>query len=164
MNVNINAYNRLTGENLYKPYINPDCYINQKYYVKKVYYSPYIKTVVLPLECINSFGKGNPTGIKNTGENETKLLNSRVRSQRNCIQKAIHNFNGCQNLGVETTYILYFWFLQFWKVNFFNFFNWGVEIMQTKQYFILRFLVKKYGKDNVINTVNKIAKDIEIKK
>ncbi len=36
--------------------------------------------------------------------------------------------------------------------------------MQTKQYFILRLLVKKYGKDNVINTVNKIAKDIEIKK
>ncbi|KAF0850069.1 plectrovirus SpV1-C74 ORF 14 uncharacterized protein [Spiroplasma poulsonii] len=36
--------------------------------------------------------------------------------------------------------------------------------MQTKQYLILRSLVKKYGKDNVINTVNKIAKDIEIKK
>nr|CAK99017.1 plectrovirus spv1-c74 orf 14 protein [Spiroplasma citri] len=36
--------------------------------------------------------------------------------------------------------------------------------MQTKQYFILQPLVKKYGKDNVINTVNKIAKDIEIKK
>ncbi len=36
--------------------------------------------------------------------------------------------------------------------------------MQAKQYFILRLLVKKYGKDNVINTVNKIAKDIEIKK
>ncbi|PWF94756.1 hypothetical protein SMH99_01030 [Spiroplasma poulsonii] len=29
--------------------------------------------------------------------------------------------------------------------------------MQTKQYFILRSLVKKYGKDNVINIVNKIA-------
>ncbi len=36
--------------------------------------------------------------------------------------------------------------------------------MQTKQYFILRSLVKKCGKDIVINTVNKIAKDIEIKK
>ncbi len=36
--------------------------------------------------------------------------------------------------------------------------------MQTKQYLILWSLVKKYGKDNVINTVNKIAKDIEIKK
>nr|CAK98847.1 plectrovirus spv1-c74 orf 14 protein [Spiroplasma citri] len=36
--------------------------------------------------------------------------------------------------------------------------------MQTKQYFILQSLMKKYGKDNVINTVNKIAKDIEIKK
>ncbi len=36
--------------------------------------------------------------------------------------------------------------------------------MQTKQCFILRSLVKKYGKDIVINTVNKIAKDIEIKK
>ncbi len=36
--------------------------------------------------------------------------------------------------------------------------------MQTKQYFILWSLVKKYCKDNVINTVNKIAKDIEIKK
>ncbi len=36
--------------------------------------------------------------------------------------------------------------------------------MQTKQYFVLRSLVKKYGKDNVINTVNKIANDIEIKK
>ncbi len=36
--------------------------------------------------------------------------------------------------------------------------------MQTKHYFILRSLVNKYGKDNVINTVNKIAKDIEIKK
>ncbi len=29
--------------------------------------------------------------------------------------------------------------------------------MQTKQYFILRSLVKKYGKDIVINTVNKIV-------
>ncbi|WFG95957.1 hypothetical protein M0C40_07585 [Spiroplasma citri] len=102
VNINVNAYNRLTGGNLYKPYINPECYINEKYYVKKVYYGPYIKTVVLPLECINSFGKGNPTGIKNTGENETKLLNSRVRWQRNCIQKAINNFNGCQNLGFTT--------------------------------------------------------------
>ncbi|ALA97609.1 Spiroplasmavirus-related protein [Spiroplasma kunkelii CR2-3x] len=102
MNVNVNAYNRLTGENLYKPYINPECYINEKYYVKKVYYGSYIKTVVLPLECINNFGKGNPTGIKNNGKNETKLLNSRVRSQRNCIQKAIHNFNSCQNLGFTT--------------------------------------------------------------
>ncbi len=36
--------------------------------------------------------------------------------------------------------------------------------MQTKQYLILRSLVKKYGKDIVINTVNKIVKDIEIKK
>nr|CAK98194.1 plectrovirus spv1-c74 orf14 protein [Spiroplasma citri] len=36
--------------------------------------------------------------------------------------------------------------------------------MQTKQYFILQSLMKNYGKDNVINTVNKIAKDIEIKK
>ncbi len=36
--------------------------------------------------------------------------------------------------------------------------------MQTKQYFILRSLVKKHGKDNVINIVNKIAKDIKIKK
>ncbi|ABU40637.1 hypothetical protein SkV1VCR23x_ORF14 [Vespertiliovirus SkV1CR23x] len=36
--------------------------------------------------------------------------------------------------------------------------------MQTKQYFILQSLVKKYGKDNVINNANKIAKDIEIKK
>ncbi len=35
--------------------------------------------------------------------------------------------------------------------------------MQTKQYFILSLLVKKYSKNNVINTVNKIAKDIEIK-
>ncbi len=32
--------------------------------------------------------------------------------------------------------------------------------MQTKQYFIFQSLVKKYGKDIVINTVNKIAKDI----
>ncbi len=29
--------------------------------------------------------------------------------------------------------------------------------MQTKHYFILRSLVIKYGKDNVINTVNKIV-------
>ncbi len=36
--------------------------------------------------------------------------------------------------------------------------------MRTKQYFILRLLVKKYGKNIVINTVNKITKDIEIKK
>ncbi|WP_338954893.1 hypothetical protein [Spiroplasma endosymbiont of Polydrusus cervinus] len=36
--------------------------------------------------------------------------------------------------------------------------------MQIKQYLILRSLVKKYGKDIVINTVNKIANDIEIKK
>ncbi len=49
-------------------------------------------------------------------------------------------------------------------VNFFKLTIEEVEIMQTKQYFILRLLVKKYGKDNVINTVNKIAKDIEIKK
>ncbi len=36
--------------------------------------------------------------------------------------------------------------------------------MQIKQYLILRSLVKKYGKDIIINTVNKIANDIEIKK
>ncbi len=36
--------------------------------------------------------------------------------------------------------------------------------MQTKQYFILWSLVKKYGKDIVINTFNNIAKDIKIKK
>jgi hypothetical protein len=36
--------------------------------------------------------------------------------------------------------------------------------MQIKQYFILRSLMKKYGKDIVINTVNKITKDIGIKK
>ncbi len=36
--------------------------------------------------------------------------------------------------------------------------------MQTKQYFILRPLVTKCGKDNVINNVNKIVKDIKIKK
>ncbi len=29
--------------------------------------------------------------------------------------------------------------------------------MQAKQYFILRSLVIKYGKDNVINTVNNIV-------
>ncbi|APE75279.1 hypothetical protein [Spiroplasma citri] len=102
MNVNINPYNRLTGEVLYRPYIDSSNFVNQKYYVKKVYYGPYIKTIVLPLECINKFGKGNSTGIKNTGENETKLLNSRVRSQANCIRKAIHNFSGCQNLGFTT--------------------------------------------------------------
>ncbi|KAF0851496.1 MAG: hypothetical protein EIB84_01480 [Spiroplasma poulsonii] len=102
MNVNVNAHNRLTGENLYRPYIDNSNFVNQKYYVKKVYYGPYIKTIVLPLECINKFGKGNPTGIKNTGENETKLLNSRVRSQANCIRKAIHNFSGCKNMGFTT--------------------------------------------------------------
>ncbi len=36
--------------------------------------------------------------------------------------------------------------------------------MQIKQYLIFRSLVKKYGKDIVINTVNKIVNDIEIKK
>ncbi|QJU62103.1 hypothetical protein [Spiroplasma citri] len=102
MNVNINPYNRLTGEVLYRRYIYSSNFVNQKYYVKKVYYGPYIKTIVLPLECINKFGKGNPTRIKNTGENETKLLNSRVRWQANCIRKAIHNFSGCKNMGFLT--------------------------------------------------------------
>ncbi|AXF95106.1 rolling circle replication-associated protein [Spiroplasma phoeniceum] len=102
MNVNINPYNRLTGEVLYRPYIDSSNFVNQKYYVKKVYYGPYIKTIVLPLECINKFGNGNPTGIKNTGENETKLVNSRVRSQANCIRKAIHNFSGCKNMSFLT--------------------------------------------------------------
>ncbi|APE75293.1 plectrovirus-related protein [Spiroplasma citri] len=102
MNVNMNPYNRLTGEVLYRPYIDSSNFVNQKYYVKKLYYGPYIKTVVLPLECINKFGKGNPLGIKNIGENETKLLNSRVRSQANCIRKAIHNFIGCKNMGFTT--------------------------------------------------------------
>ncbi len=36
--------------------------------------------------------------------------------------------------------------------------------MQKKQYSNSRSLVKEYGKDIVINTVNKIANDIEIKK
>ncbi len=36
--------------------------------------------------------------------------------------------------------------------------------MQIKQYLTLRSLVKKYGKNIVINTVNKITNDIEIKK
>ncbi|WP_053390954.1 hypothetical protein [Spiroplasma kunkelii] len=70
--------------------------------VKKVYFGPYIKTIVLPLECINKFGKGNLNGIKNTGKNETKLVNSRIRSQASCIRKAIHNFSGCKNMGFLT--------------------------------------------------------------
>ncbi len=36
--------------------------------------------------------------------------------------------------------------------------------MQKKRYFIFRSLLKKYGKDIVINTVNNIENDIEIKK
>ncbi|ALA98107.1 Spiroplasmavirus-related protein [Spiroplasma kunkelii CR2-3x] len=102
MNVNINPYNCLTGENLYRPYIDNSNFVNQKYYVKKVYYGPYIKTVVLPLEYINKFGKSNLTGIKNSCKNQTKLLNSRIRSQANCIRKAIHNFSGCKNMGFLT--------------------------------------------------------------
>ncbi|WP_157944231.1 hypothetical protein [Spiroplasma poulsonii] len=37
-------------------------------------------------------------------------------------------------------------------INLVNFFKLiiGVEIMQTKQYLILRSLVKRYGKDNVV--------------
>ncbi len=35
--------------------------------------------------------------------------------------------------------------------------------MQKSNILFLRSLVKKYGKDNVINTLNNIAKDIEIK-
>ncbi|WFG95942.1 hypothetical protein M0C40_07510 [Spiroplasma citri] len=102
MNVNINPYNRLTGEVLYRPYIDNSNFVNQKYYVKKVYYGPYIKTIVLPLECINKFGKGNPTGIKNTGKNDKKLWNSRIRSQGNCIRKAYENFWNCKNLSFLT--------------------------------------------------------------
>ncbi|APE75269.1 hypothetical protein [Spiroplasma citri] len=101
-NININAYNRLTKENLYRPYIDNSNFINKKYYVKKVYYGNYVKNIVLPLECVDSFGNGNPTGIKNNGKNETKLLNSRVRSQGNCIRKAIHNFSDCKELGFLT--------------------------------------------------------------
>ncbi|AXF96002.1 rolling circle replication-associated protein [Spiroplasma phoeniceum] len=101
-NININAYNRLTKENLYRPYIDNSNFINKKYYVKKVYYGNYVKNIVLPLECVDSFGNGNSTGIKNTGKNETKLLNSRVRSQGNFIRKAIHNFNDCKELGFLT--------------------------------------------------------------
>ncbi|WFG97883.1 hypothetical protein M1770_07410 [Spiroplasma citri] len=101
-NINTNAYNRLTKENLYRPYIDNSNFINKKYYVKKVYYGNYVKNIVLPLECVDSFGKGNSTGIKNTGENETKLVNSRVRSQGNCIRKAIHNFSDCKELGFTT--------------------------------------------------------------
>ncbi len=66
--------------------------------------------------------------------------------------------------GVETTNILYFWYLHFYKINFINILNNGLEFMQTNRYLILRSLVKKCGKDIVINTVNKIENDIEIKK
>ncbi|ALA97127.1 Spiroplasmavirus-related rep protein [Spiroplasma kunkelii CR2-3x] len=93
----MNHYNHLTGEVLYRPYIHSSNFVNQKYYVKKVYYGPYIKTIVLPLECINKFGKSNLNGIKNTGKNETKLVNSRIRSQASYISKTIHNFSGCKN-------------------------------------------------------------------
>ncbi|QIA67420.1 hypothetical protein [Spiroplasma citri] len=34
---------------------------------------------------------------------------------------------------------------------------WVDFLMERKHYFILRSLVTKYGKDNVINTVNKIV-------
>ncbi|WP_253301836.1 helitron helicase-like domain-containing protein [Spiroplasma endosymbiont of Phyllotreta cruciferae] len=56
---------------------------------------------MLPFELINN-NLRNKTGIKNTGKNDKKLWNSRIRSQGNCIRKAYENFWNCKNLSFLT--------------------------------------------------------------
>ncbi|WP_348736970.1 rolling circle replication-associated protein [Spiroplasma endosymbiont of Ammophila pubescens] len=74
---------------------------NKYFYVKKTYYGNYVKNTFFPLDRIENNIR-NKTGIKNTGENETKLLNNRIRTQGNCIRKAIHNFQNADKLTFLT--------------------------------------------------------------
>ncbi|WP_424526563.1 rolling circle replication-associated protein [Spiroplasma endosymbiont of Glossina fuscipes fuscipes] len=76
-------------------------YVKKEYYLKKVFYGNYVKNIVLPLELINNNPR-NKTGIKNTGKNDKKLWNNRIRTQGNCIRKAYHNFSNSKNLSFLT--------------------------------------------------------------
>lgn len=76
-------------------------YVKKEYYLKKVFYGNYVKNVVLPLELVNNNPR-NKMGVKNTGKNDKKLWNSRIRSQGNCIRKAYENFWNCKNLSFLT--------------------------------------------------------------
>lgn len=101
---NVFVYDNLKKGN--NNYMNSLNYIKKEYYIKKVYYGNYVKNVVLPLELINSNPR-NELGVKNTGKNDRKLLNSRIRSQGSCIRKAYHNFSNVKNLSFLTlTYSL----------------------------------------------------------
>ncbi|WP_443028832.1 rolling circle replication-associated protein [Spiroplasma sp. hyd1] len=83
---------------MYEWFIN---YVKKEYYLKKVFYGNYVKNIILPLELINN-NLRNKYDIKNTGKNDKKLWNSRIRTQGNFIRKAYENFWNCKNLGFLT--------------------------------------------------------------
>ncbi|UNF61160.1 hypothetical protein [Spiroplasma poulsonii] len=60
-----------------------------------------LKIWLYPLELINN-NLRNKYDIKNTGKNDKKLWNSRIRTQGNFIRKAYENFWNCKNLGFLT--------------------------------------------------------------
>ncbi len=97
---NVFVYDNLKN-NSHNIFMNKLNYAKKEYYLKKVFYGNYVKNIVLPLELINNNPR-NKTGIKNTGKNDKKLWNSRVRSQGNCIRKAYENFWNCKNLSFLT--------------------------------------------------------------
>ncbi|WP_425379619.1 rolling circle replication-associated protein [Spiroplasma endosymbiont of Stenodema calcarata] len=97
-NVFIQDNLKINSHNIFMNKLN---YAKKEYYLKKVFYGNYVKNIVLPLDVINNIPR-NKYGIKNTGKNDKKLLNSRIRTQGNCIRKAYHNFSNSKNLSFLT--------------------------------------------------------------
>ncbi len=118
---NVFIYDNLKKSN--NNYMNSLNYVKKEYYLKKVYYGNYVKNIVLPLELINN-NLRNKTGIKNTGKNDKKLWNSRIRSQGNRVRKAYENFWNCKNLSFLTlTYAVNEKDVKKWKNDLKLFFN-----------------------------------------
>ncbi len=74
-------------------------YMQQDFYIKKIFYACYVKNVVLPISFLNNIG--NKKGKSYVG-NKQKLRNSTVRTKTNLIQKALHNFYNSKMLSFVT--------------------------------------------------------------
>lgn len=75
--------------------------MQENFYIKKTFYGPYVKNVLLPMQAILD-NKRNDTGIKNIGINITKLRNSTIRTKTTLIHRAYHNFYDSKVLSFVT--------------------------------------------------------------
>lgn len=77
----------------------------QKFYNKQIQYGNYIRNIIMPFDMLKN--DRNVNGVKNTGENDSKLDNSMIRSKTTAIRKAFHNFSDIKQLTFLTlTYAL----------------------------------------------------------